>query len=53
MLRVWERRGGLEAWALAPVGAALLLPGAEKTGLFVGDITTFLPALTPLDPAAG
>ena len=56
VLRVWERRGGLVAWAMAPVGAALLLPveaARTSSSLTVGDITTFLPAITPLDPTAG
>ena len=56
VLRVWERRGGLVAWAMAPVGAALLLPveaARSSSSLTVGDITTFLPAITPLDPTAG
>jgi len=54
VLRLWERRCGLAAWALAPVGAGLLLlQGATKDNLTVGDIVTFHPAVTPLEPAAG
>jgi hypothetical protein len=52
VLRLQERRSGLEAWALATLGAGLEAADTP-TSLTVGDIITFRPALTPLDPTAG